>query len=134
VQEQEHIVLLATSSFWDTVEDMQFSPTCIVLTRLPMPVLNDPPIAARVEHYSDQLHQLTVPVAALRMRRILNRLAWNQAKRNAIVLFDRRITSKEYGAMILHSLPRCSQRQSPASHMSETILEWLVGTDTWEDA
>ncbi len=134
VQEQEHIVLLATSSFWDTVEDMQFSPTCIVLTRLPMPVLNDPPIAARVEHYSDQLHQLTVPVAALRMRRILNRLAWNQAKRNAIVLFDRRITSKEYGAMILHSLPRCSQRQSPASHMSETILEWLAGMGTWEDA
>jgi Rad3-related DNA helicase/DNA polymerase III epsilon subunit-like protein len=133
VQEQKHIVLLATSSFWDTVDDMQFSPTCIVLTRLPMPVLNDPPIAARVEHYSDQLHQLTVPVAALRMRRLLNRLAWNQTKRNAIVLFDRRITSKEYGTMILHSLPRCSQRQAPVSHMSETILEWLAGTGTWEE-
>ncbi len=133
VQEQEHIVLLTTSSFWDTVDDMQFSPTCVVLTRLPMPVLNDPPIAARVEHYSDQLHQLTVPVAALRVRRLLNRLAWNQPKRNAIVLFDRRITSKEYGTMILHSLPRCSQRQSPASHMSEAILEWLAGTGTLEE-
>lgn len=133
-QEQEHVVLLATSSFWDTVEDTQHSPTCIVVTRLPMPVLNDPPMAARVEHYSDQLHQLTVPVAALRMRRILNRLAWNETTRNVIVLFDRRVTSKEYGAMILHSLPRCSQRQSPASHLSESVLEWLSGTSVWEDA
>ena len=131
-QSQEHVVLLGTNNFWDGLEDMQHSPTCIVVTRLPMPVLNDPPIAARAEHYSDQLHQLTVPVAALRMRRTLNKLAWNDAKRNAIVLFDRRITSKEYGSMILHSLPRCSQRQSNVSHMSESILEWTTGTDVWE--
>ncbi|GAC1401785.1 MAG: helicase C-terminal domain-containing protein [Ktedonobacteraceae bacterium] len=131
-QEQEHVVLLSTNSLWDGIEDMQYSPTCIVVTRLPMPVLNDPPIAARAEHYSDQLHQLTVPLAALRIRRTLNRLAWNDTKRSAIVLFDRRITSKEYGSMVLHSLPRCSQRQAPASHMSESILEWLSGTGIWE--
>ncbi len=131
-QSQEHVVLLGTNNFWDGLEDMQHSPTCIVVTRLPMPVLNDPPIAARAEHYSDQLHQLTVPVAALRMRRTLNKLAWNDEKRNAIVLFDRRITSKEYGSMILHSLPRCSQRQSNVSHMSESILEWVTGTGVWE--
>ena len=131
-QEQERIVLLATSSFWDSIEDMQRSPTCIVVTRLPLPVLNDPPIAARAEHYSDQMHQLTVPVAALRMRRTLNRLAWNESKRTAIVLFDRRITSKEYGSMVLNSLPRCSQKQAAVSHMSESILEWLAGTSVWE--
>ena len=131
-QSQEHVVLLGTNNFWDGLEDMQHSPTCIVVTRLPMPVLNDPPIAARAEHYSDQLHQLTVPVAALRMRRTLNKLAWNDTKRNAIVLFDRRITSKEYGSMVLHSLPRCSQRQSNVSHMPESILEWVNGTDVWE--
>ncbi len=131
-QSQEHVVLLGTNNFWDGLEDMQHSPTCIVVTRLPMPVLNDPPIAARAEHYSDQLHQLTVPVAALRMRRTLNKLAWNDTKRNAIVLFDRRITSKEYGSMVLHSLPRCSQRQSNVSHMPESILEWVTGTDVWE--
>jgi len=59
-----------------------------------MPVLNDPPIAAVAEQYSDQLHQVTVPLAALRMRRALNRLAWTGTKRNAVVLFDRRITSR----------------------------------------
>ena len=97
-----------------------------------MPVLNDPPVAARAEQYSDQLHQFTVPVASVRLRRSLNRLAWSDSRRNAVVLFDRRITSKEYGSTILHTLPRCSQRQSAVSHMPETILDWLTATGAWE--
>src|SRR5437899_4907930 len=97
-----------------------------------MPVLNDPPIAARAEHFSDQLHQLTVPVAALRTRRALNRLAWSDTKRNAVVLFDRRITSKEYGSMVLHTLPRCSQRQGGVSHIPETVLDWLTASGSWD--
>ncbi len=131
-QEQERTILLATSSFWENMEDIQHSPVCVVVARLPLPVLNDPPIAARAEHYSDQLHQLTVPVAALRIRRTLNKLAWNDTRRNAIVLFDRRVISKEYGPTILSSLPRCSQKQAGASHMSESLLEWLAGTSVWE--
>jgi ATP-dependent DNA helicase DinG len=131
-QSQERVVLLGTGSFWDGAEDLTRSPTCLVITRLPMPVLNDPPIAARAEHYSDQLHQLTVPVASLRVRRALNRLVWSDTKRNIVVLFDRRVISKEYGSMVLHSLPRCSQRQAALSHISETSLDWLTDTDAWE--
>jgi ATP-dependent DNA helicase DinG len=131
-QSQERVVLLGTGSFWDGAEDLTRSPTCLVITRLPMPVLNDPPIAARAEHYSDQLHQLTVPVASLRVRRALNRLVWSDTKRNIVVLFDRRVISKEYGSMVLHSLPRCSQRQAALSHISETSLDWLTDTGAWE--
>ncbi len=131
-QSQERVVLLGTGSFWDGIEDATRTPTCIFVARLPMPVLNDPPIAARAEQYSDQLHQLTVPVASLRMRRALNRLAWSDGKRNAIVLFDRRVISKEYGTMVLNSLPHCSQRQGPASHMPETLLDWLTGKGAWQ--
>ncbi len=131
-QSQERVVLLGTGSFWDGAEDVARAPTCLVVSRLPMPVLNDPPIAARAEHYSDQLHQLTVPVAALRVRRALNRLVWGDTKRNIVVLFDRRVISKEYGSMVLHSLPRCSQRQAALSHMSETALDWLTDTGAWE--
>jgi Rad3-related DNA helicase len=103
-----------------------------LLARLPMPVLNDPPIAARAEQHSDQLHQVTVPMAALRMRRALNRLAWSSTGRNAVVLFDRRVSSKEYGATILHSLPQCSQRQGAISHMPEIILDWLTASGSWD--
>ncbi|MBO0778754.1 MAG: hypothetical protein J2P37_07985 [Ktedonobacteraceae bacterium] len=131
-QQQDRVVLLGAGSFWDGIEDIDGSPTCLVVTRLPMPVLNDPPIAARAEHYSDQLNNLTVPMAALRMRRALNRLLWSDARRNALVLFDRRVISKAYGATIMHSLPHCSQRQGTASHMPETILDWLTASGSWE--
>ncbi len=132
-QDQERVVLLGTGSFWDGLDDIVRLPACLVIARLPMPVLNDPPIAARAEQSSDQLHQFTVPTAALRLRRMLNRLAWSDQKRNAVILFDRRIVSKEYGPTILHSLPHCSQRQGTASHLAENVLDWLTGTGTWED-
>ncbi|MBV9710064.1 MAG: hypothetical protein JO011_03990, partial [Ktedonobacteraceae bacterium] len=131
-QSQERVVLLGAGGFWDGTEEITRSPTCLVIARLPMPVLNDPPVAARAEHYSDQLHQLTVPVAALRVRRALNRLVWGDTKRNIVVMFDRRVISKEYGSIVLHSLPRCSQRQAAVSHMPETLLDWLTGTGAWE--
>jgi ATP-dependent DNA helicase DinG len=132
-QSQERVVLLGTGIFWEGQEELISPPTCLLIARLPMPVLNDPPIAARAEQYSDQLHNLTVPMAALRVRRTLNRLAWKSDKRNAVVLFDRRVISKEYGSTVLHSLPRCSQRQGAASHMPETVLDWLTATGSWDD-
>jgi Rad3-related DNA helicase len=73
-----------------------------------------------------------VPVASLRLRKALNRLVWSDSRRNAVVLYDRRVTSKEYGSTILHSLPRCSQRQGAVSHMPETILDWLTASGSWE--
>ncbi|HEU5375932.1 MAG TPA: exonuclease domain-containing protein [Ktedonobacteraceae bacterium] len=131
-RDQERVVLLGTGAFWDGVDEVSRPPACVLVARLPMPVLNDPPMAARTEQYSDQLHQVTVPMAALRMRRALNRLAWSNDKRNAVIIFDRRVVSKEYGATIIHSLPQCSQRQGPVSHMPEVILDWLTDTGSWE--
>ncbi|HEV2471533.1 MAG TPA: helicase C-terminal domain-containing protein, partial [Chthonomonadales bacterium] len=127
-QQQERIVLLGTGSFWDGSEEVNRPPACILVSRLPMPVLNDPPVAAMAEQYSDQLHQVTVPLASLRVRRALNRLAWSGTGRNAVILFDRRVLSKEYGATVLHTLPRCSQRRGAVSHMPEFILDWLTTT------
>ncbi|HLI09833.1 MAG TPA: exonuclease domain-containing protein [Ktedonobacteraceae bacterium] len=132
-QEQERVVLLGTGLFWDGTEEITRTPACILISRLPMPVLNDPPLAARVEHISNQLHQLTVPLASLRVRRVLNRLAWSDSRRNAVVLFDRRITSKEYGATVLHTLPRCSTRQAALSRMPETVLDWLTDSGSWDE-
>lgn len=131
-QSQERVVLLGTGGFWEGVEGVQRSPACLFITRLPMPVLNDPSLAARAEHYSDQLRQFTVPIAALRVRRALNRSVWSDTRRNAVVLFDRRVVSKQYGSVILHSLPHCSQRQAAVSHMPETIMDWLTSTGAWE--
>jgi ATP-dependent DNA helicase DinG len=131
-QNQQRVIVLGTGSFWESIDEVPYSPTCLFIARLPMPVLNDPPVAARAEHYSDQLHQYTVPIASLRLRRALNKLLWGDKKRNAVVLFDRRVISKEYGPVVLNSLPRCSQQRAAVSHMPETVLDWLTGTGAWE--
>lgn len=131
-RDQERVVLLGAGAFWDGSDEVKRPPACVLVTRLPMPVLNDPPMAARTEHISDQLHQVTVPMAALKMRRALNRLAWSHEKRNAVVLFDRRVVSKEYGATILHTLPHCSQRQGTISHLPEIALDWLTASGSWD--
>ncbi|HLL80304.1 MAG TPA: exonuclease domain-containing protein [Ktedonobacteraceae bacterium] len=130
--DQARVVLLGTGSFWDGIDEVSRPPTCVLVARLPMPVLNDPPFAARVEHYSDQLHQVTVPIASLRVRRALNRLAWSDTRRNAVVLFDRRVLSKEYGSTVINTLPQCSQRQGGLSHMPEIVLDWLTATGAWD--
>ncbi len=132
--EQRRVMLFGTGSFWDGLEEMSTVPACVFITRLPLPALNDPPLAARAEQYSDQLHQMTVPLAAVRLRRALNRLTWGAERRNSVVLFDRRVISREYGSLILHSLPPCSQRQGGVSHMPEVILDWLTSEGPWEGA
>ncbi|MBE3567320.1 MAG: hypothetical protein IMW90_16510 [Thermogemmatispora sp.] len=124
--EQPRVMLFGAGGFWEGVEELPTLPSCLFITRLPMPALNDPPLAARAEQYADQLHQMTVPVAALRLRRTLNRLAWSGGKRNSVIIFDRRLISKEYGQLILHSLPRCSQRQDSVTQMPEAVLDWLT--------
>ncbi|GER92033.1 DNA polymerase III subunit epsilon [Dictyobacter vulcani] len=133
-QSQQRVVILGTGSFWDSMDEVVRPPACLFVARLPMPVLNDPPIAARAEQYSDQLHQLTVPMATLRVRRVIDRFMWgNQSGRNIVVLFDRRVTSKEYGSTVLHSLPRCSQREGAVSRMPDTMLDWLTGEGAWDE-
>ncbi|GCE28210.1 DNA polymerase III subunit epsilon [Dictyobacter alpinus] len=132
-QSQERVVILGTGSFWDSVDDVARTPTCLFIARLPMPVLNDPPLAARAEQYSDQLRQLTVPMATQRVRRVIDRVIWSGRERNTVVLFDRRVTSKEYGSTVLHSLPRCSQRQGSVSLMPDAMLDWLTAEGSWDD-
>src|SRR5260370_16522250 len=64
-QSQERVVLLGTVSFWDGADEISRTPACILLARLPIPVLNDPPIPPRPEQYSDQLHHVPFPMPAL---------------------------------------------------------------------
>ncbi len=132
-QEQEKIVLLGTGSFWDGIEEINKVPEGIIVSRLPMPVLNDPLMAARAEHISDQLHHFTVPLAAQKLKRALNRIAWSNEQRNVVVLFDRRVVTKEYGSIILHSLPRSSSCQGDVSQMADQVADWLTSAGSWQE-
>ncbi|HEU5370002.1 MAG TPA: helicase C-terminal domain-containing protein, partial [Ktedonobacterales bacterium] len=134
---QKRVVLLAAVNTWDTVDLPGERPACVVVTRLPFPALSDPPLAGRAEVYHDQLHQFVIPQASLRLRQALNRLSWSggagpQApaegtRRNAIVLFDKRVLAKDYGPVFLSSMPQCTVRQGSVSVLPEQVAGWIRG-------
>ncbi len=100
-------------------------PACVVVTKLPFPAMSDPLLAARAEQWDDAQHQFVVPQAALKLRQALSGLAWSHSERNAVVLFDRRVQTRGYGASIVGSLPRCTQHEEPVDALTERIAEWV---------
>ena len=124
---QERVVLLGAGSFWENTDLLGDGPACVVVTRLPFPALSDPPLAGRAEGYHDQLRQFVIPQAALRLRHALNRLAWGGSRRNALVLFDKRVQAKDYGGVFLNTLPRCTTRQGSVSLVPEHVAGWMRG-------
>jgi DNA polymerase-3 subunit epsilon/ATP-dependent DNA helicase DinG len=82
-------------------------------------------LAARADTWSDQQNQFVVPHAALKLRQSLGGLAWSHWRRNAVVLFDRRLQTRGYGPTILGTLPRCTPCQEPAAQIVDCIDEWV---------
>lgn len=126
-QEESRVVLLCAGSFWDGAIRAENPPACVVVTRLPFPALSDPPVAARSERWPDPQSGFVVPQGALRLRQALNGLAWSHAQRNAVVLFDRRLQTRDYGPTILGTLPRCEHYEDSLAHITERITEWVDG-------
>ncbi|HLY32296.1 MAG TPA: helicase C-terminal domain-containing protein, partial [Ktedonobacterales bacterium] len=123
---QPRVVLLGAGSFWDGADQRDSPPACVVVTRVPFPALSDPLMAARAEGWADPQTQFVTPQAALKLRQSLGGLAWSHQRRNAIVLFDRRLQTRGYGPNILSVLPRCAQAQEPMTRLVERIAEWTA--------
>jgi Rad3-related DNA helicase/DNA polymerase III epsilon subunit-like protein len=126
---QERTVLLGAGSFWDGAERRARPPACVVVARTPFPAQSDPVTATRAEAWSDPQSQFITPQAALKLRQALGGLAWSHSRRNAVILFDRRLQTRGYGPTILSALPECEQYQGPLSALPDRIARWTGATD-----
>ncbi|HEX9037348.1 MAG TPA: exonuclease domain-containing protein [Ktedonobacterales bacterium] len=124
---QERVVLLAAGSFWDGGERNGRAPACVVVARTPFPAPSDPLIATRAEAWPDPQNQFMTPQAALKLRQALGGLAWSHERRNAIVLFDRRLQTRGYGPTILGALPDCAPYQGSLSALPDRVARWTRG-------
>jgi ATP-dependent DNA helicase DinG len=110
-KEKDFSVLLGTDSFWEGVDVPGRDLECVVLMKLPFRVPTDPIIKARTDHIKKEGKNpfLTyhVPKAVIRFKQGFGRLIRNRKDRGAIVVLDRRILEKQYGAIFLNSLPSC---------------------------
>jgi ATP-dependent DNA helicase DinG len=106
-------ILLGTDSFWEGVDVPGRALRVLILAKLPFKVPTEPLTAARLERLEARglngfAHYL-VPNAALKLKQGFGRLIRSRADVGAVVLLDRRIVTKRYGAMILEGLPRATR-------------------------
>jgi DNA polymerase-3 subunit epsilon/ATP-dependent DNA helicase DinG len=118
-------VLLGTRSFWEGIDVMGEALSCLVMARLPFPVPDDPIIAARSESYEDPFGQYHLPQAVLRFRQGFGRLIRSKSDRGVVVVLDKRMVTKYYGATFLASLPDCTIQQGSVTELPQVAAQWI---------
>jgi DNA polymerase-3 subunit epsilon/ATP-dependent DNA helicase DinG len=118
-------VLLGTRSFWEGIDVVGPALSCLSIVRLPFSVPSDPVFAARSRAFEDPFGQYAVPEAVLRFRQGFGRLIRSCTDRGVVVVLDRRIVSKSYGASFLDSLPDCTVYRGPLKGLSAKAVRWI---------
>jgi DNA polymerase-3 subunit epsilon/ATP-dependent DNA helicase DinG len=118
-------VLLGTRSFWEGVDVVGSALSCLVVVRLPFSVPSDPIFAARSETFDEPFAQYAVPEAILRFRQGFGRLIRTTTDRGVVVILDKRLLSKSYGASFMRALPRCTTRQGTLKDLPLVAARWI---------
>jgi ATP-dependent DNA helicase DinG len=102
-------VLLATSSFWQGVDVVGDSLSCVVIDKLPFASPADPVTSARIEAINarggDAFAEYQVPLAVLSLQQGLGRLIRHRSDRGVLAVLDPRLATMPYGRRFLASLP-----------------------------
>ena len=106
-------VLMGTHSFWEGVDLMGETLSCLVVARLPFAVFTDPIHQARCEAVEaeggDAFLGYSVPSAVIRLRQGFGRLIRHKTDRGIVIITDRRIVTRRYGSWFRDSLPAPTQ-------------------------
>ncbi|MGM0441511.1 MAG: ATP-dependent DNA helicase [Elusimicrobiota bacterium] len=102
-------VLLGTLTFWQGVDLPGKLLECVILTKLPFGVPNDPVTEARLENYKQKgknpFMEYQVPRATLLFKQGFGRLIRHRNDSGIVAVLDTRVKTKRYGRMFLKSLP-----------------------------
>ncbi|MEO0096625.1 MAG: ATP-dependent DNA helicase [candidate division WOR-3 bacterium] len=102
--------LFATGSFWQGIDVPGESLSCLIITRLPFDVPDEPRIEGIKEKLKeenlDPFWHYQLPNAVLKFRQGFGRLIRSKEDYGVIVILDKRILEKSYGKYFLNSLPK----------------------------
>ncbi len=108
----ENTVLMGTSTFWQGVDFPGRLLECVIITKLPFAVPDNPVTEARIEKLkeegADAFLEYQVPSAALIFKQGFGRLIRHRDDFGIVAVLDPRINKKRYGRIFLESLPRCA--------------------------
>ena len=120
------MLLLGTGSFWEGVDIAGEALSVLIIARLPFAVPSDPVFAARSEQFDDPFTEYGVPQAVLRFKQGFGRLIRRKTDRGVLIVLDRRIQAKRYGAAFLDSIPECARKAAPADAVEDAVRQWLA--------
>ena len=123
-------VLFGTDSFWEGVDVPGRSLRALVLAKLPFRVPSEPLTAARLEALASQggdgFRQYLLPLAGLKLKQGFGRLIRTKTDVGVVILMDPRIVTKNYGSVLLESLPPASQVVGEWGHILATAEEFFA--------
>lgn len=113
-KEDVHSVLLGVESFWAGVDVPGEALSCVVIDKLPFITPEDPVCDLISERNPNWFFDYAVPRAIVQMKQGAGRLIRSVSDRGALVLLDRRLLEKAYGAAFIRSLPRSARSRNLA--------------------
>jgi len=126
-RQHPHAILLATGSFWEGIDLPGRQLEILVITRLPFPVPSDPVFSAQGDRAAmegrDPFLELSLPLAVLRFRQGIGRLIRTEADAGMVIITDKRISQRRYGAAFRESLPVPVIGASTLDEIRERMVE-----------
>lgn len=126
-REDPRSVLVGTDSFWEGVSVRGDGLRLVVIPRVPFRVPTEPLMEARHERVKedggDPFRHFALPEAVLRLRQGYGRLIRSHSDRGVVLLLDRRLHERQYGRIILRSLPPARRVVGPWRRVKEAVAE-----------
>jgi len=120
----EDAAIFGTYTFWQGIDVPGDALGCVIITKLPFAVPDEPVAEARMEHLQrqgrDPFHHYQVPRAAIMLKQGFGRLIRTSTDRGVVAILDPRIASRPYGKILLASLPQ-SGRCASLEEMREFL-------------
>lgn len=120
--------LFGTTSFWEGVDARGSTLRVVVVTKLPFESPLRPVFKARCEKVEmeggSDFMDLSVPIAALRLKQGVGRLIRTRQDKGQVLLMDSRVTTKRYGPVFLRSLPGARRRKISVDDLKRSISDF----------
>ena len=125
-----HSVLLGTHSFWEGVDVVGDTLSCLVVARLPFAVFTDPIVDARCRRIEDTGQSAftgySLPGAVIRLRQGFGRLIRHRSDRGIVIVADKRMITRRYGGWFQRSLPAPARAVPNQELLLDGVSEFLA--------